>query len=605
MRNTDLDLLTPSAQREVSDHLSEFGKGLVHASLESPVNALLQVGAKAVGSEHMPKLSISGAPAADSYAGMAGRIAGTAIDFYILNKVASPAFDKLGIANNTLGSNALRMGMTGAVYEGLLQESDPNSKNFLADRVKAAVVGGATFATMSAASSQVDKLGLFAVPEARTLLGSAVYGAVTGTAAGFVHTESSAILHQGRLATFDEMGADLAKYATFGAFFGAVGYASNQVTNKIRESNDSRPTSFRADGDHVVKSITRDAEGNIVQAVVTRPALDSNALTVRDTFTKYTDGHWGNMGKFENYRNMWGFKKMVSYMPHGSDITQLPDGTLSILRKQGVEFLKPNNQGRELIKFTSPEFKASETRFVMPHQASDEHGYRTYQKGLLKETFKGQDKGARVDLNENGSVSQVVVGNGRGDWLGMRQNAPGEWNVDRNGLQFNWKGKVTPIQDGAGKGGWTFSTKDGAEVVSLRPQTQPADLIKRMEAQFKLTETPTRNPVIKVDQSGAISLQNSSEPYYAKSFVNGKFLGPDSKSVGIKPGDKYQLWTDIGDRAPEPIGRILNWGLAADGKTPTLDGKTLSPGSVYQLKLPTEATSTLGYNEFRLLPRTH
>ncbi|MBX9570070.1 MAG: hypothetical protein K2X77_14315 [Candidatus Obscuribacterales bacterium] len=597
MRNSHADLLNINEKRGIAEHMSEFSKGLIHASLESPVNALMQIGAKATGSERIPKLIITGAPSPDSLAGMAGRMAGTAIDFAILNKASAPAFDKLAIANNTMLGQAIRMGATGGFFEGVLQESDSNSKSFITDRIKAAAVGVSTFASMSLVASGLDKSSLFIVPEARTLLGSALYGAITGTVAGITHAEANAIFKEGRLATFGELGADMKNFAMFGAAYGIIGYASNRIANRINESNDSRPTSFQVDDRHVVKSITRDARGNVVEAVVTRPALDNDYYIVRDTFSKYTDGRWGNMGKFENYRNAWGFKRFVKYMPHGRNLEQLPDGTLQILRKEGVEFLRPNNQGREIVKYTSPDFKSSEVKFAMAHHASDEHGYRTYENGKLKQTFKGKDQGTRVDLNEDGSPYQVVVQAGKDNWLAMRQSKQGEWSVDRSGEQFSWKGTLNPINDGNAKGGWTFNPKSGGDQMTLRPQTQPSELMTSLESQIKLVETATKNPIIKVDKSGAVTLQASSEPYYAKTFVNGSRLTPDTKTLQLKPGDNLQIWVDIGDRGPQLIGKLLKWGLAPDGKTPTLDGKLLTPGALHQLKLPTESTATLNWKD--------
>jgi hypothetical protein len=268
-------LLDAPSKPGLSYDIEQFAKGLVHTGIESPVNAVLQIGSKAIQSESVPKLEITGAPDKESFAGMAGSITGAAIDFYLLNKAAAPVFEKIGLNGISTGAQVGRMAITGAVYEGVLLESDPNSKKFFGDRLKAGAIGAGTFAVMGATASAVDKLGVFAVPEARTLLGSVGHGVLTGSIAGVARSEINALVKENRFASGSELLRDTTQYASFGGVFGGLSYAQNAYANAMRQKLDPRPTSFESDNRHKVLDIKRDADGNVVKAVIERPAYES------------------------------------------------------------------------------------------------------------------------------------------------------------------------------------------------------------------------------------------------------------------------------------------------------------------------------------------
>lgn len=187
------------AGSEVARQAADFGQALIQASVEKPINGVSQLVNHALPS-HLPELHIvDGEAASRSAGGMLGSIAGSALNFYALNKLGGGLLGELG--GRGIAGSALRMGITGAVYEGVFTPSDINSASFFGDRLTSAMVGGTTFAAMGAMTGAMNATGWFAVPEARGLGVSMLFGAGTGVGAGIAPAESSALFKDGNLMT--------------------------------------------------------------------------------------------------------------------------------------------------------------------------------------------------------------------------------------------------------------------------------------------------------------------------------------------------------------------------------------------------------------------
>lgn len=589
-------LLDTSSRKDIVYDLQQFAKGFVHMGIESPVNAVLQIGSKAAQSEHIPKLTLTGAPEAGSWAGIAGSMTGAALDFYILNKAAAPVFEKIGLNGISTGAQVGRMALTGAVYEGVFLESNANSKNFLGDRLKAAAIGGGTFAVMGATASAVDKLPLFAVPEARSLMGSISYGVLTGSITGAARSEINSLVKEQRFASPGELLTDTASYAVFGGAFGALNYAQNSYANAMRQKLDGRPRAFESDDSHKVLDIKRDAEGNVVKAVIERPAYQDRSYRMEETLKKMTDGSWDVTAKFI------GFNRRARFVVDALAVNQTTDGTLAILRDGGRSYgnylsvFKPSNQGGYgNFKVDQPGFDPSLIKFNSPAITLDKNGYRQYNKdNTLDRHYQKDGQSASVTYKADGGVAEVRFA----DPISKKElnfapekNGLG-WLVREGDYTYSWSGKITAPRESGQRGIIEFKGADGT-VQRLDTKVQISDLMNNLRSKMGYADGPTSLPVVNVDKAGNIVMTESTRMY--RPVINDVAI--EGGKQKLTPGDKIILWEDIGDRGPDVIGRILPWGKTASG-VPTLDGKVLTPGSRYQIPMPTEQNHTLNDGHF-------
>jgi hypothetical protein len=137
--------------------------------------------------------------------------------------LGGPILKNLG--GSHVAGAALRMGIVGAVYEGVLTPSNAKSDHFFTDRMTSALVGGTTFASMGAAAYKLNSLGLFARPASRSLIGSMGFGALSALPAGVAHAEANALFKEDHLLpSAANLFGDIASFAAFGAAYGAIGY---------------------------------------------------------------------------------------------------------------------------------------------------------------------------------------------------------------------------------------------------------------------------------------------------------------------------------------------------------------------------------------------
>lgn len=206
---------------------AEFSRGFVHSGAETPGNAALQFAEHVTGGP-LPRLTITGAPTENSIPSTVGSVSGTVADMYLLATVG----DAL-LPGSDLASQTVRLGATGAFYEGMLQPSDPASQTFLRDRMNNAIVGGTTWATIGLASGGLESTGIFAPAAERGFLSSVGFGAASSLPAGLVHAEARALVN-GRLASRDEVLRDGATFTLFGAVSGAGNYVMNRLMSNMR-----------------------------------------------------------------------------------------------------------------------------------------------------------------------------------------------------------------------------------------------------------------------------------------------------------------------------------------------------------------------------------
>ncbi len=196
----------------------DFCNGVVHSGLERPIYGAAQVADEMFGLD-LPKMDIF-EPERHSMGAAAGNIVGSAIPYTVL-ALTMRTNPRLAL-NRT--APTLMMAATGAAFEGVLQPTDPNSKTFVSDRLKNAATGALTFGTMGLLSAELGTFRALSSNSAQTLsfLGTTARSTMAGSIGGVVHAESSALLHEGRLATNMEIRMDALKYSVIGTGMGST-----------------------------------------------------------------------------------------------------------------------------------------------------------------------------------------------------------------------------------------------------------------------------------------------------------------------------------------------------------------------------------------------
>lgn len=201
-----------------------------YSSVQQPLNGITQI------VRHLTPLQVSApdfvsAPVHDNLWTTTGNIAGGVADFFVLSKGVG------GLRSSALERATtvpiLEAGTTGALFE-LAQPV--NDQDFASNKVKGAVLGFGTFATMDGASLGLRRMNL--VKEAPGFLGAVGVNGASGAAGGLTHALLGAELN-GKTPTYSEVRNDVASYAAFGAMFGALDHGANAgktaITNRINE----------------------------------------------------------------------------------------------------------------------------------------------------------------------------------------------------------------------------------------------------------------------------------------------------------------------------------------------------------------------------------
>jgi len=215
----------PQAGKE-SSAVADFARAFVNSAVETPVNGALQALNKATGAA-LPDLHICAAPEHSSRAADEGLTAGALVDLVVLSKFSRAAMGELG--GTGMGGQALRAGVVGGIFTGLLEPSDPDSKTFLKDRLENFGVGAITLGVVGASA---HALNLTEFLSANTLANRVALGAFAGLNGGLAYAESNAILKQHQaFPELNETLRDARDFAGLGAFLGAASSA-RALTNE-------------------------------------------------------------------------------------------------------------------------------------------------------------------------------------------------------------------------------------------------------------------------------------------------------------------------------------------------------------------------------------
>lgn len=201
-----------------------------YSSIQQPLNGVTQI------VRHLTPLNVAApdlvsAPTHDNMWTTTGSIAGSVGEFFLLAKGVG------GLRSSVLGRATsvpiLEAGTTGALFE-LAQPV--NDKDFASSKLKSAVLGFGTFATMDGAALGLKRISL--VREAPAFVGAVGVNGLSGAAGGLTHSLLGAGL-DGKTPTYTQVRNDVASYAAFGAMFGALEHGTSvgktAITNRFNE----------------------------------------------------------------------------------------------------------------------------------------------------------------------------------------------------------------------------------------------------------------------------------------------------------------------------------------------------------------------------------
>jgi hypothetical protein len=226
----------PKIWDKIKTEAVDFTEGLFHGSVENPVNGLVQFTNHLAGSD-LPELHlVDEEKISETYGGLIGTSAGTALDIFAASAATAGVAGALSGA--TLATAALRFGAIGSLYGAVLQPSDANSKHFFQDRLAHGLLALGTYAAMGSTASLLDGTAMFGAATERSLLNYSIYGAAVGGAGGASHAEFNAILFKDQVVPeFKDLIKDIGYYGTTGGAMGAWSFGLNLASKSEFLSN--------------------------------------------------------------------------------------------------------------------------------------------------------------------------------------------------------------------------------------------------------------------------------------------------------------------------------------------------------------------------------
>jgi len=301
----------------------DFGQSLLHSAIENPINGIVQIIDHAANA-HIPELDIIGAPKHDSLGAKIGSVVGTAVDVTLASIATGGLVDVLGGAG--LVGGMATGAVTGAVFGGILQPTDNSSTHFLRDRLENAGIDAVAFGVMGGVAGKLNSIGLYPSAAARTLLDDFSYGGVNGMIGGAAGAEAKAIIKDGELLpSQDDLAAGIVIGGLFGAAYGCIGHAYNNIGNK------NLPVEVKTD--KAIITTKFDKSGEPVSFESYEPSIQNPDLKVAWTAQKMSNGSWSGSG--DMFSTTTGKYAGNLILPKVSSIETATDGTVTINTADG------------------------------------------------------------------------------------------------------------------------------------------------------------------------------------------------------------------------------------------------------------------------------
>lgn len=544
-----------------------FGRGVIKGGIEDPVNGLAQMTGYLSGKK-IPELHlVDEQKALNTTGGALGNIVGKAADFAALalatKNIAQPS---------SLTGSVIRGGTLGAIYGGVLTPSKADSESFLLDRVKNAATNFATFSTMAYAGAKLDATGLFSVPEARTLLGSASYGALTGAAGGVVYSEADAILNKGRiLPTGKDFVDNIGSWATFGAVMGGVNWGYYRHTEKIVEAK----TTAGSDGSRADMKVQLDSNG--------RPVYVSQHLEVGDG----RNHHWSSS-----------LKTNGSWSDKGQGEFRTP--SLQQVKIEGNKIITLDDLGNHRYYATGQPFDSDRLRAKVLLAEHEKAGAPTGYDGI----YGGRKAYEHVRITKRGWIEYDWTGKGEPPTVVHTDLGLGYRKYDADGRLLTIRPEWTPRDHGKGGYGDFRQNADGSlnKLAVANPpkdgkgptsyylnQTQPGvyemrqnESLYKVEGQFRLNKPATPNGVEQLEftsKTGAKTVMPASELTKIAQIIE--------QNTKLEPGATGFSFVRMDDKAG--TARLF----LSKNSSMLVNGVKQAPGTEIQIKPGDQLTTTV------------
>ena len=567
-------------EKGVTGQVKDFGQALFHSAIENPINGITQIINHSTG-VNIPELEIAGAVKEPSAGAMAGTIAGGVLDYYVLSRVAGPVLGNVGGSGMT--GVALRAGIVGGVFTGILAPSDKDSEHFFKDRLTNGMVGAATFAGMAAGGEYLNRGGYFAAPEVRSLSGSMTFGALSGAAGGIAQAEAEALFKKGQaLPDIGDLASSTFNMAAFGAAFGALNYGYNKTFSPLRvtelQSEIKNPNGGPAD--KVNLKLYENANGEVLRLRAELPSLNDSRHIGWES-TKLTNGNWSDLAKYvENGK--WTSSYDSILVPKLTNITRAADGTVKIATTDGqTRVFTPDGEYQRVP--TNPPKEAPK---VDPsyQEHTGPKGDRTLY--LRSEGGQGKTTGS-ASLEADGSIKSISAGSGPGGEANVfMQRVDGNtWKVSVGKTpdgkiapsEYIWKGDVKAVLSNTNNQvtNFEFKPESGSGFTLPRTLEGLADTQKAILSNASFQGFESRFRYLRTDAQGNFFIRSGN------STING--TEGTMNEIPIKPGDAIKVKFDVGDRYPEWETHNIDWTKSLDGKL-QVNGVQVKPNSIYDLR---------------------
>lgn len=224
---------------DIAAQSKSFGLGLETGLVQEPLDAVRQIayhaGITTAKIEQTSK-STADSAATDSVAFLAGKTVGKVAEFWLINRAVG-AVSGIGQINalSTTGSEALKMGVSGAISGALTPVSD---KNFATEKLSGIASEGAAFASFGAVQGRFSELSVLGRPGFRTFWQDATVNATAGALSGAVGADVQSLLKTGQVASLDVIGSSMLQNAVMGIGFSALDHSLPRAAVKIRPTGD-------------------------------------------------------------------------------------------------------------------------------------------------------------------------------------------------------------------------------------------------------------------------------------------------------------------------------------------------------------------------------
>jgi hypothetical protein len=226
--------------QSIATESAHFLCGAAYGLMQAPADGIQQLVSQE--SENASPLHIVDAPADGDKFGQAGRLVGSAVEFWLVNAAVGKlsGIGKLR-AISTASREAIKMGLTGAAVAAATPVTE--SDHFGLRKGAAIIEAVGAYSTFGAINGKVNSMGLLGRAGFRSYLNDGLIYGLSGTASGLVGSELHAGLTQQRPASLEELGVGAGQNMLLGFALASIDHVMPVKSLKIEPASDGAATS--------------------------------------------------------------------------------------------------------------------------------------------------------------------------------------------------------------------------------------------------------------------------------------------------------------------------------------------------------------------------